>query len=199
MDEALEKFLMAWIPLFVAMDPVGLVPIFLGITRGLDAERRRKIAHQATITAGVVAVGFMFLGRFVFQALGITESDFQIAGGIILFALATRDLLGQPEKTTVTLEDVGVVPLGLPLITGPATLAAVLLLMETVGIAVTLLALLVNLLLVAWGFRCSERLVRWIGLPGLRAVSKIIALLLAAIAVNMVQRGWQQMAGAMRL
>jgi multiple antibiotic resistance protein len=198
MDD-IEEFLMAWIPLFVAIDPVGLVPIFLGITQGIDPDRRRKIAHQATITAGVVAVGFMFLGKFIFKALGISIADFQIGGGLILFILATRDVLGYSEKDLVTREDVAIVPLGLPLITGPATLVAVLYLMDAVGISATLLALLVNLLLVAMGFQYGERITRWMGVAGLRAVSKIIALLLAAIAVSMVVRGWLQMSPSMRI
>ncbi len=180
--------MLAWIPLFVAMDPVGLVPLFLGMTSGLPRDEVRRTVRQAVLTAGLVAVGFMFLGQFVFRALGITVADFQIAGGLILLILAGRELVaaGEPPKPP---PDFGVVPLGLPLITGPATLAALLLLVDTVGPGYSLAALAVNLVLVHLALNFGEQLKRLVGLTGLKAVSKIIALLLAAIAVHMIRRG----------
>lgn len=96
-------------------------------------------------------------------------------------------------------EDFGVVPLGLPLIAGPATLATVLMLMHSVGLGMTLLSLTLNLVLVALVFRYGERLAAWIGMTGLRALSKIVSLLLAAYAVNMMTRGWQQIAAAAKV
>ncbi|MDD2709668.1 MAG: MarC family protein [Verrucomicrobiae bacterium] len=196
MSEMVEKFLMAWIPLFVAVDPIGLAPFFLGVVQGVEPGRSRKIARQAILTAALVVVGFMFLGEFVFRALGITVADFQIAGGLILLVLAVRDMLGRGGEKEILGEDFGVVPLGLPLIAGPATLATVLMLMHSVGLGMTLLSLGVNLVLVALVFWYGERLAGWIGMTGLRAFSKIIALLLAAYAVNMMTRGWQQIAAA---
>lgn len=193
MKHAASQFMLAWIPIFVAMDVVGLVPLFLGLTATLPAERVRRIAGQAVVTAAAVALGFIFLGKFVFRALGIGVPDFQVAGGGILFLLAARELLSASKETLEVQDDVGVVPLGLPLITGPATLTACLLLVGSVGVGYTLAALLVNLALVYVAMRYSEFLRRRIGLVGLRAASKIMMLLLAAIAVNMIRRGWQAM------
>ena len=193
MKHAAAQFMLAWIPIFVAMDVVGLVPLFLGLTATLPAERVRRIAGQAVVTAAAVALGFIFLGKFVFRALGIGVPDFQVAGGGILFLLAARELLSASKETLEVQDDVGVVPLGLPLITGPATLTACLLLVGSVGVGYTLAALLVNLALVYVAMRYSEFLRRRIGLVGLRAASKIMMLLLAAIAVNMIRRGWQAM------
>ncbi len=192
MIDWLSKLLLAWIPLFVAIDPVGVVPLFLGVTKEITRERRQRLAHQATWTALAVTVGFMVLGRMVFAALGITIADFQIAGGLILLVLAARDLVGSDLLPSGPADDLGVVPLGMPLIAGPATLTTVLLLMNTVGVGFTLLALLINLALVGVTFRFCEHLQRWLGLTGLRAVSKITSLLLAAIAVSMIRRGWHQ-------
>lgn len=189
----IEKFLLAWIPIFVAMDVVGLAPLFLGLTATQTPERTRRIAGQAVATASAVALGFIFLGRFVFKALGIGVPDFQVAGGIILFLLAARELSAGTKETIDPQEDIGVVPLGLPLITGPATLTACLLLVGSVGLGYTLAALASNLALVYFVMRYSEALRRRVGLVALRAVSKIMMLLLAAIAVNMVRRGWQAM------
>src|ERR1700710_2970056 len=89
----LENFLKAFIPLFVAIDPIGLAAVFLAMGAGVPAERRKKIANQAAWTGGLVALLFLFLGQTIFAALGITVNDFQIAGGLILFILAAKDLI----------------------------------------------------------------------------------------------------------
>jgi multiple antibiotic resistance protein len=187
-----EKFLQAFIPIFVAIDPIGLAALFLGLGQGVPAATRKRIANQATWTGGGVALLFLFLGATIFSALGITVSDFQIAGGFILFILAARELT-QPatEKPENLADDFGVVPLGMPLIAGPALIATLLLLAETLGMTMTLVALAVNLGLVILAFAYSEKLGQLIGSTGMRAISKIIALLLAAIAVNMIRRGWK--------
>ena len=116
MVDWLSRFLQAFIPLFVAIDPIGLAAIFLGLGHNVDRAQRQKIAAQATWTGGLVALGFLFLGQSVFRAVGISVGDFQIAGGLILFILAARDLVhsaAEPEKLPA---DFGVVPLGMPLI-----------------------------------------------------------------------------------
>ena len=133
----------------------------------------------------------MFLGQSIFTAIGITTSDFQIAGGLILFILAARDLVhSAAEEPAKLAEDFGVVPLGMPLIAGPASITTLILLAQTLGLAVTLAALAVNLILVILAFAYSERLARLISSTGLRAISKIISMLLAAIAISMIRKGW---------
>jgi multiple antibiotic resistance protein len=187
-----EKFLRAFIPLFVAIDPVGLAAIFLGLGQDVDPARRQKIARQATWTGGLVALGFLILGQSVFKALGISVSDFQIAGGLILFILAAKDLVqsaAEPEKLP---EDFGVVPLGMPLIAGPASITTLLVLAQTqaIGLFITLVALAANLAVVVFALHYSEWLGRKISPTGMRAISKIVSMLLAAIAVSMIRRGW---------
>jgi multiple antibiotic resistance protein len=193
MLEWLTKFLQAFIPLFVAIDPIGLAAIFLGLGQNIAAERRQKIADQAVWTGGLVALGFLFLGKSIFAALGISVGDFQIAGGLILFILAAKDLVqsaAEPEKLP---EDFGVVPLGMPLIAGPASITTLLVLAQNqaIGLVVTLVALAVNLILVVLALHYSEWLGRKVGATGMRAISKIIAMLLAAIAVSMIRQGWK--------
>jgi multiple antibiotic resistance protein len=190
MRDALADFLQAFIPLFVAIDPIGLAAIFVSLGAGVPVAQRARIARQATLTGGLVALAFLFLGQSIFAALGIEGGDFQIAGGLILFILAARDLTQSAAEAPPPLaDDFGVVPLGMPLIAGPALIATLLLLAETTGVMMTLLALAVNLGLVAVAFAQADRLQRLIGNTGMRAVSKIISLLLAAIAVAMVRRG----------
>ncbi len=184
-----EQLLQAFIPLFVAIDPIGLAAIFLGLGQGVARKQRQMIARQATVTGGAVALLFLFLGTTIFKALGITPGDFQIAGGLILFLLAARDLTHSAAAPAKLPHDFGVVPLGMPLIAGPALIATLLLLAQTLGLLVALTALVANLLVVVLAFAYSEKLGHWIGATGLRAISKIISMLLAAIAVNMIRRG----------
>lgn len=184
-------FLKAFIPLFVAADPVGLAAIFLSMSAGVPADARRRVARQATLTGGGVALAFLFLGRSVFSAVGITVSDFQVAGGLILLVLAARELVLPPAADQGKwAEDFGVVPLGMPLIAGPAMITTLLVLVDSAGLATTLAALAANLALLMVALLYAEKLGQWIGRTGLRAISKIVALLLAAIAVSMIRRGW---------
>lgn len=192
MSDAARSFLEAFIPLFVAIDPIGLAAIFAAMGVGVPAATKQKIARQAAVTGGGIALAFLFLGQSVFAALAITVQDFQVAGGLILFILAARDLThSAAEEPTKMADDFGVVPLGMPLIAGPALIATLLLLAHTVGVTYTLVALLVNLALVVLAFAFADRIGRLIGSVGMRAISKIISLLLAAIAVAMIRRGWQ--------
>lgn len=185
------KFLQAFIPLFVAIDPIGLAAIFLGLGQNLPPERRQKTADQAIWTGGLVALGFLLLGTSIFAALGISVGDFQIAGGLILFVIAAKDLLSSAAESEKLPEDFGVVPLGMPLIAGPASITTMLVLAQNakIGFWVTLAALGANLLIVVFALHYSDWLGRKIGATGMRAISKIVSMLLAAIAVAMIRQG----------
>jgi multiple antibiotic resistance protein len=191
MRDLAENFFVAFIPVFVAIDPIGLVALFMGLGTSASPQQRKHQAVLGIFTGLGVAIGFIFLGKIIFSALGITVADFQIAGGLILLILATRELVtfGPPDRGGA--DEFGIVPLGMPLIAGPALLTALLILIDTVGIAFTLVSLLVNLAIVAVALCNADRFSRWMGKQGLRGVSKIIALLLAAIAVSLIRRGWQ--------
>src|SRR6266571_7929507 len=144
----IEKFFLAFIPVFVAIDPIGLVAIFMGLGTSAPREHRKRQAFLGIFTALCVAVGFIFLGKIVFTALGMTVADFQVAGGLILLGLAGRELLNVAPASREATADFGIVPLGMPLIAGPALLTALLILVDTVGLVFTIAALLVNLALV---------------------------------------------------
>jgi multiple antibiotic resistance protein len=184
------KFLIAFIPIFVAIDAIGMVAIFIGLGANVDAKRRQQEALLGIATALAISVGFMFLGKLIFQALGITVADFQVAGGLILLAFAVRDLLDMGGEKRHATEAFGIVPLGMPLIAGPALLTALLVLTDTVGAGITILSLLVNLLIVAVVFRYADLFAKWMGRQGINGISKLVSLLLAAIAVSLIRRGW---------
>jgi multiple antibiotic resistance protein len=191
MNDLLERALLAFIPVFVAIDPIGLIAIFMGLAPSATREVRQRQGLLGIITGFVVCLGFIFLGKFIFRAVGISVADFQVAGGLILLGLAGRELIGGEERARSPNAEFGVVPLGMPLIAGPALLTALLILIDTVGLAFTIGSLVVNLALVQIGFRYARRVEKLMGRQGLNGVSKIIALLLAAIAVSLIRRGWQ--------
>jgi len=190
--EALRPYILSFIPLFVAVDAIGNIPIFLSLVEGTSKAQRHKIIFDAVLTAMVVAVIFMFIGTWVFSLLGITIPDFQIAGGALLFVIAVRLLLPGAQKSVLTSshdKDMGVFPLGTPLITGPAVLTTTLMMMNSFGVIPTLVALVLNMFFVWITLVKTDTIMKVIGPSGIRAFSKIIYILLAAIAVMMIRHG----------
>jgi multiple antibiotic resistance protein len=185
----LAQFALVFIGLFVALDVVGLLPMFTSITQGMAPKVRQQTADRSIAVALGLAVGFIFLGEAVFRALGITLPDFKIAGGIVLLLVSLADLLGSPEATKRASGESGVVPLAVPLITGPAVLTTLVFQAKTFGYPLTLVSLVLNYL-IAWVVIRNSQVVRGlIGKDGMVVVSKIAALLLAAISVSMIRSG----------
>lgn len=189
-----DHLLLAFIPIFVAVDPIGLLPLFVGLTHHLDPRRKRKIILHSMITALSLAIAFILLGKWVFEVLGISVGDFMIAGGVILLCLSINDLLAQKRRMQ-SYEDLGAVPLGTPLIVGPAVLTTSLIIIDQYGVPATLISVLLNILLVGLVFSCADFLIKIIGKTGANALSKIMALFLAAIAVMMIRKGIMKFLG----
>src|SRR5438552_16390103 len=112
----IQKFFLAFIPIFVAIDPIGLIAIFTGLAANASPEQRKRQGFLGILTALCVSVGFMFLGEIIFDALGITDADFQVAGGLILLALAGRDFISLRPSDQGERNEFGFVTIGLPLI-----------------------------------------------------------------------------------
>jgi multiple antibiotic resistance protein len=187
--DLLRTFLSTFIPLFVAIDPFGMVPIFLAVTDGIPDERRRRVSFEAVAAAFVICLLFMFLGEGLFGFLGIRDYDFRIAGGVLLLVLAIYDLLVPGKPAVHERETVGIVPLAMPLIAGPATLTTTLVLTSRHGYAATSLGLAINFLLLLGALLASGWIGRLVGLNALRALSKLVMVFLAAIAVNLIRVG----------
>lgn len=185
----MEKFLLAFIPLFVAIDVFGVLPLFVSLTEDIEAQQRRKLIVEATLTAFVISLVFLVTGKLLFSFLGITESDFRVGGGIVLLVLAVNDLLVIRERKRDVEDSVGVVPIGIPLIMGPAALTTIIILVDSYGYGWTVASLLANMLIVWIVFAQAERIHRLMGRAGSRAVAKVVALFLAGIAVMMIRSG----------
>jgi len=185
----IAEFSLTFTALFVALDIVGTVPIYLALTSGLPPGERRRIVDKSMFVALTVALVFMGIGQTAFKHLGISLNDFRIAGGLILLLISLADLLGGPEAVQKSSGSTGIVPLAVPLISGPAVLTTLLLQVGSVGYPITILALVVNYVL-GWAvLRHCDRVTKWIGRDGTVVISKIAALLLAAIAVAMIRTG----------
>ena len=184
-------FMLAFLPLFVAMEPIGIIPIYVAMTRQMSASEKRNVLFYSILTATAITIAFLLLGRAVFIVLGITVHDFQIAGGLILLCIAIVDIVhtarGVPKALHAT--GIGVVPIGTPLIAGPAALTTLLMLSDLYGFTITLAALLVNLFIIWAAFLFAETIEDYLGEKGAMGISKVISLLLAAIAVMMIRRG----------
>ncbi|NWF77056.1 MAG: MarC family protein [Chloroflexi bacterium] len=192
MVEVLQELALTFVPLFFAMDSVGNLPIFLALTQGIELKHRRHAANLATLTALGVGLGFVAVGKAIFLLLGIEVADFLVAGGIILLILAIKDLITGKiveAEDSLASDMVGVVPLGTPLVVGPAVLASLLLLIGQYRIPIVLASFVLNLAIQWVVFRQADRIVNLLGRTGVNAASKIVMLLLAAIAVKMIREG----------
>jgi multiple antibiotic resistance protein len=182
-------FFEAFVAIFVALDIIGAVPTYVNVTVGMSEFERRKIVNTSMGVAFGFAIAFLFLGETLFRHLGITLFDFKIAGGVILLLISLADLIGQAELDSRVSGKSGIVPLAVPLITGPGLLATIVLQAGRAGYLITITAMIVNYVL-AWFFlRHSPGINRVIGKDGTVVISKIAALLLAAYAVSMIRSG----------
>lgn len=191
MKDILKTLPSTFIPLFVAMNVFMLLPIFISLTKEMVKAKKRIVIRDSILTAIVVSFLFIALGEIIFRILGITADDFKIAGGLVLLIFAVRDLTHSGDERMKPDLKVGVVPIGVPLIVGPAVLTNILLLVDHFGIVSTIIGLLLNLLIVWISLMNAERMIRFFGKGGITGISKVMALLLAAIAIMMIRIGVQ--------
>lgn len=187
-------FLLAFVPLFVAIDAIGMLPVFTTITGDLSKPDRSKVLNQAVLAAFVVSVAFLFTGHAVFRFLGISVSDFRVGGGLLLLLIAISDVTqSQKEQRRATAVEMGVVPIGIPLIIGPGSLTTLMILSDRVGYLLTLISLILNLALAWFCFSRAAWFQRIFGPSGLKAIGKVISIFLMAIAVMMIRVGLTEM------
>ena len=189
MEELGRNIIITFIPIFVAMDALGILPIFVGMTRKHRAHERRRIVALSMLTAFFLTAIFTIMGKAIFRFLGITVFDFMVAGGVILFILAILDVMGARHAHDDDSGIMGVVPLGTPMIAGPALITTCVLMANEYGMTATLISLSLNIVIAGLLFLQSQVLVRIMGEAGSAALSKITSLLLASIAVMMIRRG----------
>ncbi len=188
----IKPYIVTFIPIFFAVDIIGTIPIFLGLTEDLNEKQRNKVVSDSVIIAGFSAIVFAFLGKLILNSLGITIDDFKVAGGILLFILSVYLLMPGKSREFVTHsleEDIGIFPLATPLITGPAVLVTTIMLIDTFGLITTLVSLILNMGFAWVILRYSTVLIKLIGSSGVKAFSKISYIFLGAIGIMIVRQG----------
>lgn len=191
MPELLKNLPMTFIPIFVAMDVFAVLPVFISVTSEITDSEKKIIVRQSIITALAVSLAFVAVGEAVFRILGITVDDFKIAGGLVLLVIAVLDLVRHSGERRRIEDAIGVVPIGVPLIVGPAVLTTLIVLIDHYGVMPTVISLILNLIIVWASFVQAEKITGLIGKNGIIALSKVMAILLASIAVMMIRIGVQ--------
>ncbi|SDN49779.1 multiple antibiotic resistance protein [Desulfonauticus submarinus] len=186
----MENFWLSFVPLFIAVDPLGILPLFMALTQELSLEKLRQVAIQSVLTALVVAILFLLGGTYVLRLLGLSVADFMVSGGILLLIMSVVDLVSvEKKRRKVDPSDIGPVPLGVPIIAGPAVMTTSLLLMNEHGFWPTAIAVTINIGLVGIVFWFARSVYKFLGKNGARTISKLASLLLAAISVMIIRKG----------
>ncbi|MBI4845230.1 MAG: MarC family protein [Candidatus Omnitrophica bacterium] len=185
----ISALFVSFFALFIVIDAVGLVPVFLSITKGMQPKRRKDLLRRSVISAALICIVFMILGGLIFWILGVTIADFQVAGGILLLVFSIRFLIQKNEPKRIAGDDMAIVPLATPLIAGPAVLTILLALKTSYGFIVTLIALLLNMPMVFFIFYHSELIAKALGDSGMKAISKVVEIILSAFAVMLIRKG----------
>jgi multiple antibiotic resistance protein len=174
--------------MFIAIDPIGLTAIFLLFTEDESLEKKRLIALKSSLAALVVGIAFLFTGESIFGVIGIQMSDFKIGGGLLLVVLSVYDIISPGQRKKPDTES-AIVPLGVPLISGPAVLTALIFLYDNYGYLTSIISFSLNILLVFLSFYFSKFLLKIFGSEGLRGFAKLISILLSAYGVMMIRNG----------
>ncbi|HKT21134.1 MAG TPA: MarC family protein [Nitrososphaerales archaeon] len=183
-------FTEAFVLLFAVIDAVGTVPIFIGLTEGFP-DHRKRIVRQAVVISTAILVVFALFGWLIFEIFGITINDFRIAGGIILFVVAVDHLRGGDERTRgLEPSDIAAFPLATPLLAGPGAISTVIIISaDPYSPFLALLVIVCNALLAYLILSGSDWVSRFFGANGTVALSRITALLIAALAISFVVTG----------
>jgi multiple antibiotic resistance protein len=186
-----DSFVLTFIPLFIVMDVIGNLPFVIAMCEGLPMKQQRRMVNIAVITASVVGLAFLFFGKLILSAMRIQVGEFAVAGGLILLVLSIKHMMTGQFVDAVKEEMNAVVPIGTPLVVGPATITTLLFLtdVEKHPLYVVLIAFVANLLITWVVFLLGNQFARFLGQGGLKAVSRVFNLILAAIGVSMIIRG----------
>ncbi|MCI4358208.1 MAG: MarC family protein [Thermoplasmata archaeon] len=192
------------VSVFALVDPIGTLPFFVALTDGMDAGDRMVVLTRATIVVGTILAIFALFGRFLFAAFGFTLQAFEIAGGILLFLVAYDMLRGEVATTRLTASDreealarrdeISVVPLGIPLLAGPGAISTVMIYegyagSDPIDIAATFIAIAATTAATYLVLRYGPNILRYLGRVGVMALTRVMGLLLAAIAVQFILNG----------
>jgi multiple antibiotic resistance protein len=190
-----------FLTMFVILDPIGLVPMYLALEQGRNVRERRRVARRAVLVAGGILIAFALGGAWLLERLGISLEAFRIAGGILLMGIAVRMVFAEHERETKAEKaesrlrrDISVFPLAIPIIAGPGAMASIMILVgeakpHAMGLPLVLAMTVVVLALSYLALRLSEPIGHLLGQTGANVVTRVLGVLLAALAVQYVADG----------
>ena len=184
-----KAYLDSFFMLFIVFDAIGNVPIFYMLTKDMDRRRRHRIFFRSVVIAGCLLIFFMFFGDLFLSYYKVTLDDFRIAGGILLLVLAVEGLLGRVEADIIRSEDIAIFPMATPLMAGPGSIYTVIYLNSLYGFAPTFTSVILNVAFAWIILRYSDWILSKLGRNFLLVFSRIMAFLLAVIAVTMLREG----------
>lgn len=187
----LSDFWLSFIPLFIAFDVFGVLPLYIKFIHRFDDARRKRNLRDSLLTAFFTALMFVILGSKIMEYLGISIKDFLIAGGIVLFIIAAKDIIVGQSETLKDDEMYGVVPLGVPLLSGPAVLATSIIIRDHYGFLYFIISLVINLIICAVVLIFAQYIVKYLGNRFIEAMSKVFSLIIASIAIVFIRKGLQ--------
>jgi multiple antibiotic resistance protein len=180
---------LTFIPLFIVLDAPGNLPVVISLTQGIETRERKRVINTSIVTATLVGLVFLFFGQLILTVLSISVGSFAIAGGIVLLVLSIKYMMTGHMVEAIKEEMVAIVPIGTPLLAGPATITTLLFLNTQFSIWIVLLAFILNMIAAWIIFIAGDRIMRFMGQGGIKAISKVFALLLASIAIDLIIRG----------
>ena len=187
---AIPSLVRAVISLFIVVDPLGNIPIFISLTEDMSKRERRKTFETATVTGVILLLFFALVGQQIFILFGISMESFMIAGGILLLLIAVKMLLtGSWEESRVSPESVGIVPIAIPLLVGPGAITTTILNIRIFNVAVTVVSVLIVFFIVWITLRFIDPIYRLLGRSGSLIIARVMALIIAAIAVEYILEG----------
>jgi multiple antibiotic resistance protein len=188
----MEKLLASFMSLFITMDAIGAIPFFLSLTENFSRKIRKEVILMSLVTVILVTLFFIYLGNIIFSWLKVSFADFLIASGLVLLIFSILEFLSVPRVRTHKADEIAVVPLGVPLLAGPAFLTTSLISRTLYGDINTLVSIFINVIIAGIVFFLSEKIIKFLGKPGLTGFSKIVSLFLASLGVNFIIMGITQ-------
>ena len=191
-DDFVGHLLRSTIALLVILNPIGIVPIYIALTQKMERTKRTELSKTVIITSSALLFAFAIAGSLIFAVFGITLSSFMVAGGVLLFIVAIELLTGGGWRFVGgggVSEDTGVVPLAFPLLAGPGAITAVIISFESSGLIVTAFSISITIGIAYIILRYADRLYRVLGKRGSLIVTRVFAILIAAIAIEYIVDG----------
>jgi multiple antibiotic resistance protein len=191
-DDFVQHVLRSTIALLVILNPVGIVPMYIALTQKMESTKRTQLSKTVIITSSALLFAFAIAGSLIFAVFGITLSSFMIAGGVLLFIVAIELLTGGGWRFvggSGVSEETGVVPIAFPLLAGPGAITAVIISFESSGLIVTAFSISIAIATAYVILRCADRIHRVLGKRGSLIVTRVFAVLIAAIAIEYIVDG----------